>query len=43
VEELILLLESVEEEGVYACEAIALLASGELGAMRGGYCKQSLA
>lgn len=32
----------MEEEGVYACEAIALLAGGELGAMRSGCCKQGL-
>jgi hypothetical protein len=32
----------MEEEGVYACEAIALLANRELRAVRSGYCKQSL-
>jgi hypothetical protein len=33
----------MKEEGVYACKAIALLASRELVTMRRGYCKQSLA
>lgn len=43
MEEQILLLESMKEEGIYACEATTLLAGREFVAMRGGYCKQSLA
>jgi hypothetical protein len=37
-----LLLESMKEEGVYACEAIALLANGDLGAVGSGCCEQGL-